>query len=106
MDQIEDIMTNATMHREFNPARSPFLGVAAVFATALTIGVAILLPTISAPREVQVIRVAAAPIVQPTATPAVAQVVILPAVDVVGTRPIRAAANNRYNVPAVLKQKG
>ena len=37
-------MTEATIHPEFNPGRSPLLALAAVFATALTIGVAVLLP--------------------------------------------------------------
>ena len=40
---------NATIKREFNPGRSPLLGIAAVIATALTMGAAVLLPAQHAP---------------------------------------------------------
>ncbi len=105
-------MTNAT-HPEFNPGRSPLFAVAAVFATALTIGVAVLLPGQPVTTARGVAGIAAAPpaidAIQPVAVQAVevqapTQLVTLPPVEVVGTRPAKSAAN-RWNVPAVYKQK-
>ena len=92
-------MTNATKKREFNPGRSPLLVIAAVVATALTMGAAVLLPAQYAP---------SAPFAagQPTAQAASTEVVKLPAVDVVGTRPTKSADNYRGNVPVVFKEKG
>lgn len=95
-------MTNATMNRSFNPRRSPLFGVAAVVATAVTMGIAVLLPAHPAPTEVPV---AAAAATQAVDVLAPAQLVTLPAVEVVGTRQTKSAAN-RWNVPAVFKQKG
>jgi hypothetical protein len=97
-------MTHATIHRSFNPERSPWLGAAAVVATAATIGIAVLLPAHSVRKE---FPVAAAAVTQPAdvLTPAPAQLVTLPAVEVVGTRQTKSAAN-RWTVPAVFKQKG
>ena len=92
-------MTNATIKREFNPGRSPLLGIAAVIATALTMGAAVLLPAQHAPP-------APFAAVQPDEQLAPTQVVNLPAVDVVGTRPTKSADNNRGNVPVVFKEKG
>ncbi len=104
-------MTTATTHPEFNPGRSPLFAVAAVFATALTIGVAVLLP--GNPRS----RRAWPP--SPRHNPRsmrsspsrprswrfkLTQLVTLPPVEVVGTRPTKSAAN-RWSVPAVYKQK-
>jgi hypothetical protein len=107
-------MTNTTPHPEFNPGRSPLFAVAAVFATAATIGIAVLLPG----QHVSTVRDVAAVTAVPPATiaiqPAIAvanqaetstQLVTLPAVHVVGTRPTKSAVN-RWNVPAVFKQKG
>ena len=95
-------MTNATLHRSFNPGRSPLFGVAAVVATAATIGITVLLPSLSAATRAPAPAVAAAP--QSTDAQAAVQLVTLPAVVVVGTRETRSAAN-RWNVPAVLKEK-
>jgi hypothetical protein len=92
-------MTNATMKHEFNPGRSPLLGLAAVVAAALTLGTAVLLPARHAP----VAPVGAVPRVE---APAPVQVVNLPAVEVVGTRPTKAAENAKWTVPAALKGKG
>ena len=106
-------MNNAATHPEFNPGRSPLLAVAAVFATALTIGVAVLLPGQPVTTARGVADIAAAPTaidaIQPVATRVVeaqapVQLVTLPPVEVVGTRPTKAAAN-RWSVPAVFKQK-
>lgn len=92
-------MTNATMNRNYDPGRSPLFGIAAVVATAVTLGVAVLLPAHFTPDA----PVAAA--TQSTDAQAPAQLVTLPTVDVVGTRQSKSAANNRWNVPAVFKQK-
>jgi len=107
-------MTNATTHPEFNPGRSPLWVVAAVFATAVTIGVAVVLPgqSVSPLRDVAAIAAAQSVIVatQPAISTQAAearaptQLVTLPAVEVVGMRPTKSAAN-RWNVPAVYKQK-
>ena len=102
-------MTDATTHPEFNPGRSPLFAVAAVFATALTIGVAVLLPGQSATTAPGVAGIAAAQpaydAIRPVAAPVVeVQVVTLPPVEVVGTRPTKSAAN-RWSVPAVYKHK-
>jgi hypothetical protein len=94
-------MTNATMHRSFNPGRSPLFGVAAVFATAATIGIAVLLPS-----TLTKATFAAVAATQPADAQAPAQLVTLPAVEVVGKRETKAAANNSSTVPAVFKQKG
>ena len=96
-------MTNATIHRSFNPGRSPLFGVAAVVATAATIGIAVLLPSHYAPTRVPVATVAVAP--QAADAQAPVQLVTLPAVEIVGVRETKSAAN-RWTVPAVLKQKG
>jgi hypothetical protein len=107
-------MNNAATHPEFNPDRSPLFAVAAVFATALTIGVAVLLPGQAATNAPGVAGIAAAPplidAIQPVASRAVeaqapVQLVTLPPVEVVGTRPTTKAAANRWSVPAVYKQK-
>ena len=100
-------MTDATMNRNFNPGRSPLLGIAAVAAAAVTMGIAVLLPTQLATTQarVQAPTVAAAPETLPVvAIEATEQIVRLPAVEVTATRPAK-AASNRYNVPAVYKQK-
>jgi hypothetical protein len=95
-------MTQATIHRSFNPGRSPLFGVAAVVATAATIGIAVLLPAYSTPPSVTVATFAAAP--QSTDAQKAVQLVTLPAVEIVGVRETRSAAN-RWNVPAVFKEK-
>jgi hypothetical protein len=95
-------MTNDTMHRSFNPGRSPLFGIAAVVATAATIGIAVLLPAHSVRTEVPV---ATAGATQPADVLSPAQLVTLPAVDVVGTRQTKSAAS-RWAVPAVFKEKG
>ena len=105
-------MTDATMDRNFNPGRSPLLGIAAVAAAAVTMGIAVLLPTQLAPTQarLQAPTVATAPEAPVVAIEAVAaveapeQIVRLPAVDVIATRPAK-AASNRYNVPAVYKHR-
>ena len=106
-------MTTATTHPEFNPGRSPLFAVAAVFATALTIGVAVLLPGQPATTARTVAGIAAAQpaydAIQPVAAQVVevqapTQMVTLPPVEVVGTRPTKSAAN-RWSVPAVYKHK-
>ncbi len=65
-------MTNATTHRQYNPGRSPLLGLAAIVATAATLGAAVLLPAQYEPYA----PIAAA---QPVAAPAPTQVVTLAA---------------------------
>jgi hypothetical protein len=85
------------MHRNFNPGRSPLLGVAAVVATAVTLGIAVLLPASHTP-------------VEPSFTTAADvqarnQIVTLPAVEVTATRAIKSAAGSQWIVPAALKQK-
>lgn len=104
-------MTTATTHPEFNPGRSPLFAVAAVFATALTIGVAVLLPGQPAiPEGVTAIAAAQPAIdaIQPVAArvdevQAMTQLVTLPPVEIVGIRPTKSAAN-RWNVPAAFKK--
>ena len=90
-------MTNATMHRNFNPGRSPLLGVAAVVATAVTLGIAVLLPANLTPAE--------APVATGAYMQAPNQLVTLPAVEVTATRATKSAASNAWIVPATLKQK-
>jgi hypothetical protein len=90
-------MTNATMHRNFNPGRSPLLGVAAVVATAVTLGIAVLLPATHTPVEPSVTTAAD--------VQARNQIVTLPAVEVTATRATKSAAGNQWIVPAALKQK-
>ena len=92
-------MTNATIHRQFNPKRSPLLGLAAIVATAATLGLAVLLPAQSAPE-------APTAAVLPVAAEASTQVVTLPAVEVVGTRATKSARNDKWNVPAVFRKNG
>ena len=65
-------MTNATTHRQYHPERPPLLGLAAIVATAATLGVAVLLPAQHAPYA----PIAAA---QPVAAQAPTQIVTLPA---------------------------
>ena len=96
-------MTNATMHRSFDPGRSPLLGIAAVFATAATIGIAVLLPSQATPMMAPVAAIAAT---QRADAQAPVQFVTLPAVEVVGMRETKAAANRSPAVPAMFKQKG
>jgi hypothetical protein len=101
-------MTYATMNRNFNPERSPLVGLAAVAAAAVTLGLAVLLPTQLAPTQARAYAptVASAPAAVPMVTlEAPVQIVRLPSVDVTATRTTKAAAS-RYNVPAVYKQKG
>jgi len=95
-------MTNATIHRSFNPGRSPLFGVAAAFATAATIAVAVLLPLHATPAKAPVAAVAAT---HPVAATGPVGIVTLPTVEVVGTRQIKSAAN-RWNVPVSYRQKG
>ena len=92
-------MTNATMHRQYNPGRPPLLGLAAIVATAVTLGVAVLLPA----QHVTYAPIAAA---QPVAAPAPTQIVTLPPVEVIGTRATKAARNDRWNVPAMFRKNG
>jgi hypothetical protein len=93
------MMNDATMHRQFNPGRSPLLGLAAILATAATLGIAVLLPA-------QHVPPAPLAAVQPAATQAPTQVVTLPAVEVIGTRATKAARNDRWNVPAAFRKNG
>ena len=95
-------MTNATMNRSYNPVTSPLFGIAAAVAAALTIGTAVLLPAKLAPQNTPL---AAAAATQRTDAQAPAQLVVLPTVDVVGTRNTKSAANGSYAIPAVFKQK-
>ena len=83
---------------------------AAVFATALTIGVAVLLPGQPAIPEGVTAIAAAQPAID-AIRPVAAQVEEVQAmsghaapVEIVGTRPTKSAAN-RWSVPAVYKQK-
>jgi hypothetical protein len=96
-------MTNATMNRDYKPARSPLFGIFAVVATAVTMGVAVLLPASLTPGE-QVAATAAAP--QRSNMQAAARFVTLPAVEVVGTRQTKSASGRSLAVPVVFKQKG
>jgi hypothetical protein len=95
-------MTHATIHRSFNPGRSPLFGVAAVFATAATMGIAVLLPSLSTATRAPAAAVAAAP--QSTDAQAPLRFVTLPAVEVVGLRETKSAAN-RWTAPAAFKKK-
>ena len=95
-------MTHATIHRSFNPGRSPLFGVAAAFATAATIGIAVLLPSLTTATRAPAAAVAVAPRSADAQAPL--QLVTLPAVEIVGVRETRSAAN-RWNVPAVFKEK-
>jgi hypothetical protein len=92
-------MTNATMNRNFDRARSPLFGVAAVVATAVTMGVAVLLPANLTPTEPMVSAAAAA-------QSADMRIVTLPAIEVVGVREAKTAAHDRWVVPAVFRHKG
>ena len=92
-------MTNATIHRQYQPGRSPLLGLAAVVATAATLGVAVLLPAQSAPY-------APITVAQPAAAEATIQVVTLPPVEVVGIRTTKAAGNDRWALPVLFKKNG
>jgi len=95
-------MNDATMNRKYSPGGSPLLGIAAVAATAVTIGVAVLLPaTFTSPAPVPAAIVEA----QPMDAQSAVRVVTLPTVEVVGTRPAKTANNHPWNMPAVLKQK-
>jgi hypothetical protein len=91
-------MTNATMNRNFDRSRSPLFGVAAVVATAVTLGIAVLLPANLTPAEP---LFAAAPVAQPADT----QLVTLPAIEVVGVRSEKTAAQRAWVMPAVFKHK-
>ena len=95
-------MTHATMHQSLNPGRLPLFGVAALFATAATIGIAVLLPLHAASPKTPVAAVAAT---HPVAAPGPVGIVTLPAVEVVGTRQTKTAAI-RWNVPVAYRQKG
>ena len=92
-------MTNATIHRQYQPGRSPLLGLAAVVATAATLGVAVLLPAQSAPY-------APIAVAQPAAAQATIQVVTLPPVEVVGTRASKAARSERWALPVLFRKNG
>jgi len=91
-------MNDATMHRQFKPGRSPLLGLAAILATAATLGAGVLLPA-------QHVPPAPLAAVQPAAAQAPTQVVTLPAVEVVGTRTTKSAAN-RWALPALFRKNG
>jgi len=90
-------MMNATMKSNYNRSRSPLFGVAAVVATAVTMGIAVLLPANITPTEPMV---AAAPATQS------ADMRIVTAIEVVGVREAKAATHDRWVVPAVFKHKG
>jgi ABC-type transport system involved in cytochrome c biogenesis permease subunit len=92
------MMTNATIHRQYQPGRSPLLGLAAVVATAATLGVAVLLPAQSAPY-------APITVAQPAAESTI-QVVTLPPVEVVGTRTTKSARNERWALPVLFRKNG
>jgi len=95
-------MIHATIHRRFNPGRSPLFGVAAVVATAATIGIAVLLPAHFTPTRASVAAVAAAP--QSAEVQGPVLLVRLPAVEITGQREARSAAN-RWTAPAVSREK-
>ena len=97
-------MTNATMKRSYRTRRSPLLGLAAVVATAMTMGVAVLMPMHHVPGPSGVVANSAVPARTADAM-APAQVVTLPAIEITASRPTKSAANSRWNVPAVFKQK-
>ena len=92
-------MTNATIHRQYQPGRSPLLGLAAAVATAATLGVAVLLPAQSAPY-------APIAVAQPAAAQATIQVVTLPPVEVVGTRETKSARTDRWAHPVLFRKNG
>jgi hypothetical protein len=93
------MMNDATMQSQYNPGRSPLLGLAAIVATAATLGIAVLLPA----QHLSEARVAAA---RPADAQSTIQVVVLPAVEVVGTRETQSAENNRGTLPVVFKKNG
>jgi hypothetical protein len=95
-------MTNATMNRDYNPERSPLFGIYAVIATAVTLAIAVLLPAHLTPTAPPV---AAAATTQRADLQAPAQFVTLPAVEVLGTRQTKSAANGSFAVSAVFKVK-
>ena len=92
-------MNDTTIHRQFNPERPPLLGLAAIVATAATLGVAVLLPAHYA-------RNAAIVPAQPVYLQAPTQVVRLPAVEVVGARATKSARNDRWSLPAIFRKNG
>jgi hypothetical protein len=103
-ESSEDMMTNATTHRQYHPERPPLLGLAAIVATAATLGFAVLLPAQHAPyAPLAAAQPAAA---QLAVAPAPTQIVTLPPVEVIGTRATKAARNDRWNVPAIFRKNG
>ena len=92
-------MNDATMHRQYNPGRSPLLGLAAILATAATLGATVLLPAQHVPPTPLVA-------VQPAVAQATTQVVTLPPIKVIGTRETKSAANNRWALPALFRKNG
>jgi hypothetical protein len=93
------MMTNATIHRQYQPGHSPLLGLAAIAATAATLGIAVLLPAQSSPYDSILVA-------QPAAAQATIQVVTLPPVEVVGTRTTKAARNDRWALPVLFRKNG
>ena len=91
-----------TMNRNYNPGRSPLLGIAAVVATAVTLGLAVLLPANLAPHESTL-----AATTQPQRADAQlsVRVVMLPAIEVVATRPAKTARIQPV-LPAAYKREG
>jgi len=92
-------MNDAAIHRQYHPERSPMLGLAALVATAATLGLAVLLPAHYA-------RNAAIAPAQPGYVQAPMQIVTLPAVEVVGTRQTQAAQNSPGTPPVAVKKNG
>ncbi len=92
-------MTHATMSREFNPGRSPLLGLVAVIAAALTMGATVLLPAAKAPSNVPVAVSAVS-----AAAPETTQIVKLPAVEVVGTLRDQGRRQEPLTLPASFKK--
>ena len=92
-------MNDATMHRQFNPERSPLLGLAALLATAATLGATVLLPAEYVPEGL-------ASGTQTAAVQPMIQVVTLPPVEVVGTRETKSAANGRWTLPVLFRKNG
>ena len=92
-------MNDTTIHRQFNPERPPLLGLAAIVATAATLGVAVLLPAHSA-------RNAAIAPAQPVYVQAPTQIITLPAVEVVGARETQSAQNGPGTPPVAFKKNG
>ena len=97
-------MTNATMKHSYRPVRSPLLGIAAVVAAAMTMGIAVLMPMRHVPVQPGAVAITAVP-AQSADINAPAQVVTLPAVEITASRPTNSAANSRWSVPAVFKHK-